>query len=147
MLSQTRIDMFVMDADLGTLCAPVLAPFALARCTFVQLQLQSCTLILIIVSSGHLIRVCTLDVTLWLQVADLEKQLAEVREERKMYTDKLELLKDKHKKKRQAWADERLRLVRTIDTQTATNAAQQNVRLRSLIREAPSSCAESNSPS
>ena len=66
---------------------------------------------------------------MWLQAQDLEQQLADVREERQLYTDKLEHLKAKHKSKRAQWANERHQLVRTIDTQSATNAAQQSVRI------------------
>jgi hypothetical protein len=68
------------------------------------------------------------------QVDDLEAQLAQASSERAVYHRQAEDLRAKHKAKRKEWADERRRLVRTIDAQTRTNTVQLHVRPRSAAR-------------
>jgi hypothetical protein len=63
-----------------------------------------------------------------LQIQGLEKLLSEARHDRSVYLDQAEQLRAKHKAKRKEWADERRRLVRTVDAQTRTNTVQLNVR-------------------
>lgn len=63
-----------------------------------------------------------------LQITDLEKQLAEARQDRAVYLDKADKMAAEHRAKRKEWREERRRLVRTVDAQTRTNTLQLHVR-------------------
>ena len=63
------------------------------------------------------------------QAKELEAQLAQAQSDRGVFMKHVEELKDKNKVKRREWADERRRLVRTIDHQTRANTEHLRVRL------------------